>query len=142
MAPSETTGFLIKLISERITKNINQQLKVYGVTLTQMRVLNFLAGRSDYSATQREIEGFLHVTHPTVVGILKIMVRNDLIKYVHDTPARRTKPARLTPRSLEILDSLKHSSDEFQREAFTDFSGDECCALHALLSRLYDNINK
>jgi DNA-binding MarR family transcriptional regulator len=134
MAPSETTGFPIKLISERITKNINQQLKTYGVTLTQMRVLNFMAGRPGCCATQREIEDFLHVTHPTVVGILKIMVRNDLIEYVHHTPARRTKPARLTPRSHEILDALKHSGDQFQREAFTDFSGDECSALHSLLA--------
>jgi len=141
MAQRETTGFLIKLISERITKNINQQLKHYGVTLlSQTRILDFLAGQCDHSATQKEIEDFLHVTHPTVIGILKVMMRNDLVECVRGEQGRRKKLVRLTSRSLEILGALQLSAHELQSDAFAGFSGDELDALSELLNRLYDNI--
>ena len=65
-------GYYIKSINDKLKLKADTELKKYDLTLAQSRVLGFLSGKGG-SATQKEIELFLEVSHPTVVGIISRM---------------------------------------------------------------------
>ena len=65
-------GYQFKIINDRIKARADADLKTHDLTLTQTRVLGFLA-ESGGQATQKEIEADLQVSHPTVVGIISRM---------------------------------------------------------------------
>lgn len=60
-------GCLLKMITDKIKIQADANLAQHDLTLTQSRVLGYLA-RSGGTATQKEIEGFLQVSHPTVAA--------------------------------------------------------------------------
>ena len=66
--PSDT-GVYFKLINDKLRTKADADLRAHGLTMTQSRVLRFLSD-SGGEATQKEIEDFLSVSHPTVVGIV------------------------------------------------------------------------
>ena len=62
-------GCLLKMITDKIKIQADANLAQHDLTLTQSRVLGYLA-RNGGMATQKEIEGFLQVSHPTVAGVI------------------------------------------------------------------------
>ena len=70
--PQKDVGYFIKNINDRLKVRADADLKSYNLTLAQSRVLAFLNNQGG-SATQKEIEVFLEVSHPTVVGIVSRM---------------------------------------------------------------------
>ena len=62
-------GCLLKMITDKIKIQADANLAQHDLTLTQSRVLGYLA-RNGGTATQKEIEGFLQVSHPTVAGVI------------------------------------------------------------------------
>lgn len=60
-------GCLLKMITDKIKIQADANLAQHDLTLTQSRVLGYLA-RNGGTATQKEIEGFLQVSHPDRSG--------------------------------------------------------------------------
>lgn len=60
-------GYLVKMIDDKMKVKADADLTHYDLTLSQCRVLTFLQSQEG-QATQKEIEDFLEVSHPTVVG--------------------------------------------------------------------------
>lgn len=87
-------GCLLKMITDKIKMRADADLAQQGLTLTQSRVLGYL-DRSGGQATQKEIEGFLQVSHPTVAGIINRMEQNG---FVRSGSTRRTNAARSSAR--------------------------------------------
>ena len=69
MDKRQYAGFLIKQISEKTDKKIIRTFKKYGVTCSQHRLLVFL-DKSGGKSMQKDVETYLEVSHPTVVGLL------------------------------------------------------------------------
>ncbi len=68
----KSIGGMIKYISDKVRQKADNNLKDHNVTLSQVRVLNFL-WRENGSCSQKQIEDFLQVSHPTVVGLVARM---------------------------------------------------------------------
>lgn len=100
MMQKRDVGYLIKNISDKLKVKADAELKQYNLTLTQSRVFAYL-GRRGGQATQKEIEVFLEVSHPTVVGIVSRMEQNG---YVTSWPSEdgRNKNVKLTSRAEAI----------------------------------------
>lgn len=94
-------GYLIKSISDKLKVRTDAELKQYHLTISQSRVLVYLRSRGG-QATQKEIETFLDVAHPTVVGLVSRMEQNG---YVTCYPCEdgRNKYVKLTPQA-EVID--------------------------------------
>ena len=73
--PQKDIGYLIKNINDKLKVKADADLKHNKLTLAQSRVLTFLDSRGG-QATQKEIEVYLEVSHPTVVGIISRMEQN------------------------------------------------------------------
>ena len=85
--------FLIKSISDRLKVCADADLYRYHLTLSQSRVLWCLE-QSGGQATQKEIERFHTVSHPTVIGIVSHMKKTviSLTMLMHKTNATKSSP--------------------------------------------------
>ena len=94
-------GYLIKRINDKLAVRADAELKQYHLTMSQGRVFLYLSSRGG-QATQKEIETFLGVAHPTVVGLVSRMEQNG---YVTCWPCEdgRNKYVKLTPQA-EVID--------------------------------------
>lgn len=93
--------YLIKSINDKLKVRADAELKQYHLTMSQSRVLVYLRSRGG-QATQKEIETFFDVAHPTVVGLVSRMEQNG---YVTCWPCEdgRNKYVKLTPQA-EVID--------------------------------------
>ena len=106
-------GYLIKSINDKLKVRADAELKKYHLTMSQSRVLVYLRSRGG-QATQKEIETFLDVAHPTVVGLVSRMEQNG---YVTCWPCEdgRNKYVKLTPQAEAIDKDMQenvHTSEE------------------------------
>ena len=94
-------GYLIKRINDKLAARADAGLKQFDLTMSQCRVFLYLSSRGG-QATQKEIETFLDVAHPTVVGLVSRMEQNG---YVTCWPCEdgRNKYVKLTPQA-EVID--------------------------------------
>ena len=94
-------GYLIKRINDKLAVRADVELKQYHLTMSQGRVFLYLSSRGG-QATQKEIETFLGVAHPTVVGLVSRMEQSG---YVTCWPCEdgRNKYVKLTPQA-EVID--------------------------------------
>ncbi len=69
----------IKYISDKVRQKADNNLKDHNLTLSQVRVLRFLTCVGG-SCSQKEIEDYLQVSHPTVVGIVSRMEQSGFLQ--------------------------------------------------------------
>ena len=98
-------GYLIKNISDKIKMHADADLKSHDLTLAQGRILGFLAERGG-SAMQKEIEDFMEVSHPTVVGIVARMEQKGFLTCRTDESDKRNKIVTITEKSIRIGEDM------------------------------------
>ena len=94
----------IKRVSESIDRMLNAELSNDDLTLTQCRVLYTLLHRTnDRTATQKEIEDYLSISHPTAVGVFHRLESKGLIENMGRT-GKESKTLRITESGIEIIE--------------------------------------
>ena len=133
-------AFLIKLIHDSIEKRANKDLSRYNITIAQERVLMFLCEHADEAMTQRDIEEYLGVSHPTVVGIIQRLESKGLIRCEPNKYDKRMKNIYLTNLQNDILPEFLLSRKKYEERLLADFSAEEKEVLKSLLCKAYKNI--
>ena len=134
-------GYQFKIINDRIKARADADLKTHDLTLTQTRVLGFLA-ESGGQATQKEIEADLQVSHPTVVGIISRMEQKGFLCTWTDPMDRRTKIVRLTDKAIKLdreIDATVAMQDEMLLRGLSEQQVDE---LRNCLARIVRNLEQ
>ncbi|MFH5836260.1 MarR family winged helix-turn-helix transcriptional regulator [Proteiniclasticum sp. C24MP] len=90
-------SFLIKLIGDTIETKANKRLKSHGITLSQGRILAYLYERKTEKTSQKDMEEYFQVTHPTIIGILKRLESKGLIVSEIDEIDKRVRNISLSP---------------------------------------------
>ncbi len=134
-------GYLLKQINDKIEASGNFVLKEYGMTFAQSRVLACLEDAGG-QATQKEIEGWLGVTHPTIVGIISRMERDGFVRCWQDEHDRRIKNVQLTEKADQVAEVLQASIEENEKDILACFSRQEGQELVRLLIRLNDYLGQ
>ena len=67
----EPIGYLLARIHSNMDRRANNNLKASGMTFSQMRLMHFLFKQGEATPSQKDIEDFLQVSHPTVVGLIQ-----------------------------------------------------------------------
>ncbi|MFA6938119.1 MAG: MarR family transcriptional regulator [Treponema sp.] len=73
-------GLLIKNISDSLKKLVDSFFGSMNLTFSQVQVLSFISNSKNKRTTQKEIEVFLGVSHPTVTGIIKRLEEKQFVK--------------------------------------------------------------
>ena len=134
------TGFLLKLVTDRLRTLADANLKAQNLTLVQSRIIGYLSFRNG-RATQKELERFLEVAHPTVVGIVSRMEQNGYVECRTDRLDRRNKLVSLTRNASEVSACLEKAMQEQDRRMFAGFTEEEREQMDAFLSRIYHNLS-
>lgn len=133
-------GYLIKNINDKLKMKADADLKSQNLTLSQSRVLAFLHN-SGGRATQKEIEDFLEVSHPTVVGIVSRMQQNGFVTAWMDPDNRRNKIVELTPSACETAEQMTDTVRKNEAALLRGLSSEQVVQLKEMLMVIYQNIN-
>ena len=110
-------GFLIKQIHDALSKRFNDVLKKYDLTISQMYVLKYLRENQNKMVTQKEIEQYLEVSHPTTVGILKRLESKGFIQTEIIKEGRFSKQVVLTEKSKCFTQELSNGTYGVRKKA-------------------------
>lgn len=137
--PQMDVGYLIKSINDKLQVKADAELKEYGLTFAQCRVMAFLESRGG-EATQKEIELFLLVAHPTVVGIVSRMEQNGYVTSRTDRRDKRNKLVRLTSKAEEIGLDMEQNVLRNEKRLLAPLSDEERVQLKQMLRVIYDHL--
>lgn len=124
MSQNDEIGFLMKIISECIDRMANQNLKQFGLTLSQGRILHYLRERMGIKTSQKDIEDYFDITHPTAIGILKRLESKGFIISEFDSEDKRVKNVYLVPEKENsvhfAMTDFKETVDQKLMQGLTD----------------------
>ena len=131
-------GYLIKRINDKLTVKVDAELKQFNLTTSQCRVFLYLSSRGG-QGTQKEIETFLGVSHPTVVGLVSRMEQNG---YVMCWPCEdgRNKNVKLTPKAEDIDKDMKKNMQANEQKLLEPLSPEESEKLRDLLLKVVQHL--
>ncbi len=136
--PKKDVGYLIKSINDKLRVKADADLKRYNLTFVQSRVFAYLQERGG-RATQKEIEVFLDVSHPTVVGIVSRMEQNGYVTFWPDED-KRNKNVKLTQKAQSLGMDMEQRMLENEKHLLAPLSPAETEQLKQMLLRIYTNL--
>lgn len=137
--PQKDIGYLIKNINDKLKVRADADLKNSKLTLAQSRVLVFLDSKGG-QATQKEIETFLEVSHPTVVGIISRMEQNGHLRCWTDAADRRNKIVSLTDQAKALGTEMEKAVSANEQKLLASLSREDIEKLRQLLLTVYKNL--
>ena len=137
--PQKDVGYLIKNINDKLKAKADADLKNSNLTLAQSRVLAFLDSRGG-QATQKEIEVYLEVSHPTVVGIISRMEKNGHLNCWIDEKDKRNKIVALTEQAKALGKEMEQQILSNEKKLLASLSEDDIKKLKQMLLTIYNNL--
>ena len=107
-------GFLLKVIQENTERHANQIFKPVDLTSSQVRVLKFLRESGREPVSQKGIEEYLKVSHPTVVGIVQRLEHKGLVRSEFSGRDRRQKYVYRTEKEEELFRQMAAFHQELE----------------------------
>lgn len=131
---------LMKKISEESERRINEELKQYQLTLTQGKIVLFLVDKENHTATQKELEDYLEVSHPTTVTIVKSMQNKGILQTDIDPEDKRMKLVTLVWGNEEIYKELQLHAIKMEDAVMNGFTMEERETFMKLMKKAYQNL--
>ena len=136
--PNKDVGYLIKSINDKLKVKADADLKRYDLTFAQSRVFAYLQEKGG-QATQKEIEVFLDVSHPTVVGIVSRMEQNGYVTCWQDED-KRNKNVKLTSKARSLGMDMEQHMLENEKHLLAPLNEAETAQLKQLLIQIYNHL--
>lgn len=125
-------GGIIKYISDKVRQKADNNLKDHNVTLSQVRVLNFL-WRENGSCSQKQIEDFLQVSHPTVVGLVSRMEQSGYIQTSVSPDDKRNKIVTVTDSGMSLACELCRYMEDIDKRMLVGLTDEQQAQLADML---------
>jgi len=135
----KSIGGIIKYISDKVRQKADNNLKDHNVTLSQVRVLNFL-WRENGSCSQKQIEDFLQVSHPTVVGLVSRMEQSGYIQTSVSPDDKRNKIVTVTDSGMALASELCRFMDDMDNRMLEGLSEEQQSQLANMLLTVAKNL--
>lgn len=136
--PKKDVGYLIKSLNDRLKVKADTELKRYNLTFTQSRVFAYLQEKGGH-ATQKEIEVFLGVSHPTVVGIVSRMEQNGYLTCWQDED-KRNKNVKLTEKAHSLGMDMEQHMLKTEQQLLSPLSANQAEQLKEMLLQIYNHL--
>jgi len=142
MAKGPDVGMLLKNINESLERKVNNSLQKDGLTLAQIRVLAYIYQQPGHQTTQKQLEVYLDVAHPTINGILKRLAEKQLVTTEITVEERLSKTVTITEKGKEAAEKAKRTSGKHEKLLVYGISPDDEKLLIQLLMQIQQNINR
>ncbi len=137
----EPVGYLLKQITDKIKVLADASLKSRGLTLSQVRVMEFVSDHTE-GVTQKAIEEYFQVSHPTIVGIITRMEKNGYLECWLDPGDKRNKMVCLTPKARSIAMEMKQEREGWDRKILKGLSEEQTDRLYEALYQIFENVSE
>ncbi len=132
-------GYMFKLINDKLKVSADEDLKKHGITLSQSHVLAFLTSRGN-QATQKEIEDFLEVSHPTVVGLVSRMEKKGFLVTWTYKADKRNKIVSLTDKAISVSEDMRSVVEAKDKALLNSLTQQQIEDLINTLNIIYKNL--
>jgi DNA-binding MarR family transcriptional regulator len=133
--------YWIKVVNDRMEISANRSLKKLGITLSQAKVMLFINDRKKQTTSQRDLEHFFKVTHPTIIGLLnRLKLKGYIIKEYNNDNKRNY--VSLTEEGKKVCKELSALQKKNEAAVLQNFSEKEIEKLLGFMERMYTNINE
>ena len=134
-------GHLLKLISDGIKARFDTSLKEHDLTCSQLRILGYL-NKSNGNVTQKQLEEFLGVSHPTVVGLINRLEKNGFVRTHFDKSDKRHKIISEDEKAVALSIQMENQRSQIEATLLTGLTADEINELERMLNIVYSNIKR
>lgn len=132
-------GYLIKSINDKTKQYADADLKNHDLTFSQSRVLIYLIQKGG-TGTQKEIEDFLNVSHPTVVGLVARMRKTGFLITKQDLKGNRSTIVKLTEQAFKTGKIMDASIMEMEKKMLHPLTDTEVDQLTHMLELILDHM--
>lgn len=133
-------GRLIKQIDNALRRQVDNDMRPWGITMSQMRVLIELRQTSDGTLTFKELERALGVAQSTVWGLVVRLENKGLVQSLGSSDDARVKVAHITDVGLDLCERSCQRMLEHERQLTSSLSDEETETLLDLLERVRDSV--
>ena len=137
----QSIGSMIKILSETISQKGNKNGKEFNLTMQQMKILHFLKKREGKTEiSQKDIQDYMKISHPTTVSILRLMQAKGIIKIATSDKDRRMKIVTLMGQKEGFVKKVLIGREQMEKQLVNGLSERELDDLRRYLRRMYENI--
>lgn len=129
-----------KKIHDGILMTANKELKELDLTFSQMEVLICLL--ENQGITQKNIEVYFKLSHPTVTGILQRLEIKGLISTRKNEGDKRSKIILVTDKALNIKKEIDRKKECLEKRLSENMTNEELQTLTNLLKTICENLCK
>jgi DNA-binding MarR family transcriptional regulator len=133
-------GMTIKRINDIITWKANREIAGSGITLSQLRYMNYLDGKENKTAKLKDLEHHFGASQPTVSGIVHRLCRKGLLLLSAAPCGGRTKTAALTEKGLQLLRTSEKSQKAMEEQLLSPLTAEEKKQFQSLLQKVYKGL--
>ncbi len=128
---------LLKRISDRMEKRANDELGIYDVTSTQLRMLFCLSDQGENAVSLKAMERYFGVAQSTMAGVVLRMEKKKLINSFTDPADRRVKMIQITDAGRAICQAMEENRNRSEEFLLAGLNEEERKELHSLLFQVY-----
>ena len=121
-------------------QTMTEALDKLDLTASQGRLMAFVAHRGQLPTYARDVEAELHLTHPTVSGLLSRLEQKGFVELKTDPKDRRSKRILISEKGLAYHERMHAVILENESRIVQGFSEEEKAQFAQFLQRAIDNV--
>ena len=133
-------GHLVRILHWCCDQTMTEALDKLDLTASQGRLMAFVAHRGQLPTYARDVEAELHLTHPTVSGLLSRLEQKGFVELKTDPKDRRSKRILISEKGLACHERMHAVILENESRIVQGFSEEEKAQFACLLQRAIDNV--
>ncbi len=134
-------AYWIKVVNDSMETYANRSLKKVGITLSQAKVMMFINERKKQNTSQRDLEAFFKVTHPTIIGLLDRLKKKGYVTKDYNEDSRR-KYVSLTDDGKKVCKEIAALQKKNEAAILADFAEKDAEKLISFMEKMYTNIKE
>jgi DNA-binding MarR family transcriptional regulator len=134
-------AYWIKVVNDSVETYANRNLKKVGITLSQAKMMAFINDRKKQNTSQRDLEAFFKVTHPTIIGLLNRLKLKGYIRKEYNDDDRR-KYVFLTDEGKKVVKDLAALQKKTEAAVLKDFAEKDVEKLLSFMEKMFTNVKE
>lgn len=132
-------GYHINVVSHFIQNTYNQKLAEYDISMSQAKVLFFLADKGEQA--QSELQRRLYIKGSSMNGLIDSLEKKNLIEKRQSEEDRRTKLIQISETGQELETKLWAVIDEIEVDLCAGFNQEERQVIISWLKKMRENVH-
>ncbi|MDY3225150.1 MAG: MarR family transcriptional regulator [Candidatus Faecousia sp.] len=133
-------GHLIRILHWCTDRAMTEALEKMDLTAAQGRLMAFLSHRGEQPTYPKDLEAALHLSHPTVSGLLSRLEQKGFVILETDPADRRSRRIVISPKGMQCHERMLGVICDHENRIVRGFTPEERVQFAAFLQRAIDNL--